>query len=191
MFVKICGITNRADALASIDAGAGALGFIFWPGSPRCVAPDAVAGWIGELPKSVLKVGVFVDEAPEAIEQISAQLGLDIAQLHGQETPDRHPRGVPVWKAMRVTGDRIPAPDYPAEAILLDGPGSGRTFDWTLAKSVTKPLVLAGGLTPENVREAVAVAKPWAVDTSSGVESAPGIKDHARVKMFIKAALNS
>jgi len=191
MFVKICGITNREDALAAVEAGARALGFIFYNRSPRRVTADSLTPWIGEIPPDIWKVGVFVNESPEIIEQIAAQLTLDIAQLHGSETPDQHPRSLRIWRAIRVENDRIAHPDYPAEAILLDGPGSGRTFEWSLAKSVAKPVILAGGLTPENVEEAIAQTNPWGVDTASGVESSPGRKDHARMKMFIKAALRS
>lgn len=191
MFVKICGLTNREDAFAAVDAGAGALGFVFYPPSPRSANPAALAPWFGELPQAVWKVGVFVDESPEEIERIAASLGLDVAQLHGNETPDRHPRNIRVWKAQRINGAGVAAPDYPAEAIVLDGPGSGRIFDWSLAAGVTRPVVLAGGLTPDNVRAAIAKTNPWGVDTASGVEAAPGRKDHAKMKAFIKAALRS
>jgi phosphoribosylanthranilate isomerase len=202
MFVKVCGITNREDAFAAIDAGARAVGFIFHPASPRYVAPEVLAPWIGEIPRDIWKAGVFVDEDPERIEVIGAQLKLDIAQLHGKETPDRHPRALRVWKAFRVEGNGIPDLGYPAEAILLDGPGSGLVFDWKLADRriagarsagenacSTQKVILAGGLTPENVREAVEKANPWGVDACSGIETSPGRKDRARMQMFIKAAL--
>jgi phosphoribosylanthranilate isomerase len=191
MFVKICGITNREDALDAVDAGARALGFVFYQRSPRGVDPANLEPWIGQIPADIWKVGVFVNESPETIEQIGSQLKLDIAQLHGAETPDRHPRGLRVWKAFRVEGDTVPQPDYPAEAILLDGPGSGRTFDWSLTRQILKPLILAGGLTAENVEEAIEKTNPFGVDTASGVESSPGRKDRKRMKMFIKAALRS
>src|SRR4051812_6612528 len=102
MFVKICGITNREDALAAVEAGARALGFIFCPASPRCVTAAELEPWLDEIPSEIWKVGVFVDEAPEQIEQISARLGLDIAQLHGRETPELHPRAIRIWKAFRI-----------------------------------------------------------------------------------------
>lgn len=190
MFVKICGITNREDALAAVEFGAKALGFIFYDRSPRAVKPDALSNWIGEIPAEIWKVGVYVDEAPARIEQVTADLALDIAQLHGSETPELCPRSVRVWKAFRVQAEMTTIPDYPAEALLLDGPGSGRTFDWSLANAVSKPVVLAGGLTPENVQAAIERANPWGVDIASGVEASPGRKDHARMKSFIKAALN-
>jgi len=192
MWVKICGITNREDALAAIEAGARALGFIFYSRSPRHVTPAQLEPWIGQLPRDVWKVGVFVDESPEKIEQIAEQLGLDVAQLHGSETPENYPRGIRIWKAVRITGRAggFACPDS-AEALLLDGPASGITFDWSLAAKISAPVILAGGLNPDNVRDAIerARAHPWGVDVSSGVESSPGRKDHARMKKFIEAAL--
>jgi len=237
MFVKICGITNREDALAAVDAGARALGFIFHPASPRHVTAEQLEPWINEIPAEIWKVGVFVDEAPELIERISAQLGLDIAQLHGSETPDRHPglmvgrtprsaadalvaspgldeaeavndrrvqgnprgpggppheTGLRVWKAFRVKDAETAVPDYPAaEAILIDG----EAYDWSQTSHFTRPLILAGGLDENNVRERIHRAKrsgqPWGVDVASGIESSPGRKDHARMKKFIEAALSS
>jgi phosphoribosylanthranilate isomerase len=193
MFVKICGITDREDALAAVDAGARALGFIFYPPSPRHVTIAQIEPWINEIPAHIWRVGVFVDESPELIEQIAAQLHLDIAQLHGVETPARHPRAIRIWKAFRVSKKQTQIPDYPAEAILIDG----AEYDWTHNSAqdtahFSKPLIMAGGLNPENVRGAIARAatKPWAVDVASGVESSPGRKDHARMKQFIEAALH-
>lgn len=187
MFVKICGITNRQDALAAVDAGARALGFIFCPTSPRNVLPAQLEPWFPEIPPDIWKVGVFADETPERIEQIAAQLSLDIVQLHGRETPDRHPRGLRIWKAFRIPDAEAAVPDYPAEAILIDG----ASYDWSRTAHFTRPLILAGGLTPENVRQAMARAagKLWAVDVASGIEKSPGRKDHARMKQFIEAAL--
>ncbi len=188
MVVKICGITNRDDAMAAVEYGAGALGFIFYPKSPRHATAEMLAPWIGEIPAGVLKVGVFVDEAPDRIEALAAEVGLDVAQLHGAETPAQHPRNLIIWKGMRVRDGILPSTDYPADAILLDGPGNGRTFDWSLAKQLQRPFVLAGGLTPENVREAIEQTNPYGVDIASGIESVPGRKDHTRMKQFIKAA---
>jgi phosphoribosylanthranilate isomerase len=191
MVVKICGITNREDALAAVDAGAGALGFIFYPASPRHITAGQLEPWINEIPADIWKVGVFVDESPDLIERISAQLGLDVAQLHGSETPDRHPHGIRVWKAFRVADAEVPVPDYPAEAILIDG----AAYDWTRTAHFTRPLILAGGLDPDNVGDRIQRARlsmqPWGVDVASGVESSPGRKDHARMKKFIEAALRS
>ncbi len=187
MFVKICGITNREDALAAVDAGARALGFIFYPPSPRHVTVAQVEPWIDEIPADVWKVGVFVDADPAEIEQTGARLRLDVAQLHGAETPDRHPRNLRVWKAFRVKEAQTPVPDYPAEAVLIDG----AAYDWSRTAHFTRPLILAGGLGPGNVRERVrAAGRIWAVDVASGVEKSPGRKDHARMKEFIEAALH-
>ena len=188
MFVKICGITNREDALAAVEAGARALGFIFHPPSPRHVTATRLEPWIGEIPAHIWKVGVFVNEPPELIEQISARLQLHIAQLHGAEIPSQHPRAIRIWKAFRVTTTQMQIPDYPdAEAILIDGPA----YDWSQTTHFTRPLILAGGLNAENVHEVLAriAKKPWAVDVASGVEKSPGRKDHARMKQFIQAAL--
>jgi phosphoribosylanthranilate isomerase len=188
MFVKICGITNREDALAAVDAGARALGFIFYPASPRHITAPQLEDWVNEIPAEIWKVGVFVDESPDLIEEIAARLGLDIAQLHGRETPVQHPRGIRVWKAFRASNALASIPDYPAaEAILIDG----AAYDWTRTAHFTRPLILAGGLDPDNVGDRIRQAKPWAVDVASGVESAPGRKDHARMKKFIEAALCS
>ncbi len=188
MFVKICGITNQQDADAAIDAGAQALGFIFHAQSPRAVTPESVAPWIRRIPPEIWKVGVFVNTPPARIEQIAEALELDIAQLHGTETPADHPKNLRIWKAFRQTA---PTEPYPAEAILLDGMANGQITDWTLASRVTQPFILAGGLTPDNIEEAIEKTNPWGVDTASGVESSPGRKDHARMKQFIKAALRS
>jgi phosphoribosylanthranilate isomerase len=191
MFVKICGITNREDALAAVDAGARALGFIFCAKSPRAVTAAQIETFVNDIPKDIWKVGVFVNESPAKIGEIGASLNLDIAQLHGSETPDRYPRGLRVWKAYRVTDGRIPEPAQSAEAILLDGPSTGATFDWSLSANFPGKLIVAGGLDETNVREAVARAKPWGVDVSSRIETTPGRKDHARMKKFIEAALKS
>ncbi len=125
---------------------------------------------------------------PDEIERIGAQIDLDIAQLHGSETPDRHPRGLRVWKAFRVQDPQATIPDYPdAEAILIDG----IAYDWTRTAHFTRPLILAGGLDENNVRNRIDRARPWAVDVARGIESSPGRKDHARMKKFIEAALHS
>lgn len=191
MFVKICGITNREDALAAVDAGARALGFIFYDKSLRAVTADRIAAFVTDIPKDIWKVGVFVNESPARIEEIAATLHLDIAQLHGAETPDRHPRGLRIWKAFRIAGNHIPDATYPAEALLLDGPATGHTFDWSLSAALTRNVIVAGGLDENNVREAIDRAHPWGVDISSRIESAPGKKDHVRMKKFIEAALRS
>ncbi|MDP9054266.1 MAG: phosphoribosylanthranilate isomerase [Acidobacteriota bacterium] len=186
--IKICGITNREDALAAVHAGARALGFVFYPPSPRSITPDQLAPWVDDIPADIWKVGVFVNESPVAIERIAARLRLDIAQLHGNETPAEHPQSLRVWKAFRATDPKAAFPDYPAaEAILIDG----AAYDWTRTQRFTRPVILAGGLNPENVRDRIAAAKPWGVDVASGIETSPGRKDHARMKNFMQAVLRS
>jgi phosphoribosylanthranilate isomerase len=190
MMVKICGITNREDALAAIDGGAAALGFNFYPPSPRYISPGAAGEIIATLPPAVWKAGVFVDESPEAVLRTARLAGLDIAQLHGHEAPERFPRGVRVWKAIRVRAGQVPeALDWPVEAVLLDGPASGESFDWGRIPHHTVRLILAGGLDAGNVRRAIEQARPWGVDACSRLESAPGRKDHFKMAEFLKAAL--
>jgi phosphoribosylanthranilate isomerase len=197
MMVKICGITNREDALAAIDGGAAALGFNFYPASPRYIAPVEAAAIAAGLPAGIWKVGVFVDESPEAVLRTAMQVGLDIAQLHGGESQDQYPRGMRVWKAVRMLagGSDRPIIGSSAEALLLDGPASGQPFDWRAiqpdAANIGSPtrLILAGGLDAGNVREAVAQVHPWGVDACSRIESSPGRKDHFKMAAFLKAAL--
>jgi len=198
MMVKICGITNREDALAAIDGGATALGFNFYPASPRYIAPDEAAAVAATLPARVWKVGVFVDESPETVLRIAGQVGLDIAQLHGSESPQQYPRGMRVWKAIRMVGQDFSLPTAgPAEAVLVDGPASGRIFDWTRLRRPGRPpqaeglphVILAGGLDAGNVREAIEQVHPWGVDACSQLESSPGRKDRFKMAAFLKAAL--
>ncbi len=193
MMVKICGITNLEDALAAIDGGASALGFNFWPGSPRYVTPQRARAVMGELPAGVWKVGVFVDEAPETVAAVAREVGLDVAQLHGHETGSNFPQGVRVWKAIRIGGhfDRAGLDQYPAEALLLDGMANGVAFDWTLAAGVPRKVIVAGGLDASNVAQAITQARPWGVDACSRLESAPGKKDHVKMAQFLKAALSA
>jgi phosphoribosylanthranilate isomerase len=179
MMIKICGITRREDALNAVEAGASALGFIFYPKSPRYVTPPRAAE-LGEGLET-WKVGVFVDESPAAIEAVMRAAKLDIAQIYGGAIPE-HTR---VWKAFRPA-DAV-SPDG-AEAILLDGPANGISFDWTVARSEEHKIIVAGGLDASNVAEAIRIARPWGVDASSKLESAPGIKDHEKVRAFVKAA---
>lgn len=194
MILKICGITNAADAAAAMDAGATAIGFNFYAGSPRYVDPGRAAA-IPTAP-GVRRVGVFVNEPPERIAEIVRLAGLDVAQLHGDETPAQYPVSLPVWKGVRV-GAGFDFSGYdtcPAEALLLDGPaaerygGSGRSFDWRLAAAAPRPIILAGGLDASTVAEAIALVRPWGVDACSGVESAPGRKDHKKMTDFLQAA---
>ena len=196
MMVKICGITNRGDALAAVEGGASALGFNFHPPSPRYIAPASAQPILAELPPAVLKVGVFVNEPADAVAALAGQIGLDIVQLHG-ESPE-FPAGLRVWRALSVTADfDIASLDaIPAEAFLLDAPagklygGTGRTFNWSLARGARRPVILAGGLDETNVRRAIDEARPWGVDACSRLESSPGRKDRARMAQFLKAALS-
>ena len=182
MMVKVCGITRRQDAEAAVAAGATAIGFVFVPTSPRYVSPETAA----ELGRGldIWKVGVF-DQAPEFVEAAMRVAHLDIAQVYG-ELPDV-PR---IWRAIRVGPTSRPANDN-VEAVLLDGPANGITFDWKQARGVAQKLILAGGLNASNVAEAIRIAQPWGVDASSGLESAPGIKDPEKVRQFVKAALEA
>lgn len=197
--VKICGITSLEDALVAIDAGADALGFVFSPTSPRHVFPEQAASIIRHLPPFVQIVGLFVNEPPEAVNTIADQCGLDIVQLHGDESPgycDSIRRRV--IKAIRVKNitSLEPIRDYRVSACLLDtwSPaahgGTGRTFNWEFAACAaqTSRIILAGGLTPDNVAEAIRRVRPYGVDVSSGVESAPGKKDPNKLALFINAA---
>lgn len=194
MIVKICGITNQQDATAAIEGGATAIGFNFYPRSPRYIAPERAAEIAS--PAGVRRVGVFVDEAPARIEQIARAAALDTAQLHGAETADGYPAALPVWKAVRVGPDFdfVRFHDCPAEALLLDGPagdllgGAGEPFDWKLAAGAPRSIILAGGLDASNVARAIALAHPWGVDACSRLETAPGKKDHRRMTDFLRAA---
>lgn len=193
MIVKICGITNREDALAAVEGGAAALGFNFFPRSPRYISPEDAAPLLETVTSGVWKVGVFVDEPRERVAEMAARLGLDIAQLHGRETPAEYPQGVRVWKAVRVAGE-FKLSDWensPAEALLIDGPASGHTFDWALAAGSAAKIVLAGGLDSDNVKAAIERVRPWGVDVCSRIESAPGRKDHVKMAKFLKAALEA
>jgi phosphoribosylanthranilate isomerase len=192
--LKICGITNQEDASAAIDAGATAIGFNFYPASPRYLAPERAAGI--ESPPGVRRVGVFVNEAPARVEEIARIAALDVAQLHGEETAGCYPRAIAVWKAARVTADFSFAlyRDAPAEALLLDGPagelygGAGKAFDWRRAAESPKAIIVAGGLDASNVARAVELAHPWGVDACSRIESEPGKKDHRKMREFLQAA---
>jgi phosphoribosylanthranilate isomerase len=194
MVVKICGITNAEDAAVAIAGGATAIGFNFWPRSPRYVPPEKAARISSG--EGIRRVGVFVNEAPARIAEIALRARLDVAQLHGDEQPVAYPAGMTVWKAARVRAgfDFSAYDDSPAEALVLDGPagelygGSGRTFDWGLAAAARKRIILAGGLDASNVAQAVAAAHPWGVDACSRIESAPGKKDHRKMSEFLQAA---
>jgi phosphoribosylanthranilate isomerase len=195
MMVKICGITNRDDALAAVEAGASAIGFNFYRDSPRYISPTGAAIIAEKIPANVWKVGVFVDDDAESIARVAVQASLDIAQLHGKADA----RGIPVWRACRLDdplGLNIFLYDETVEALLLDTPsqkqhgGTGQTFDWSRAKGLPKKTIIAGGLDSSNVGRAIEEAQPWGVDACSRLEKSPGIKDHEKLRHFIKAALN-
>ena len=201
VFVKICGLTNEADALAAVAAGADAVGFMFYEASPRYVLPGRVREIVEVLPAGVAKVGVFVNAHPEAVRTAAALCGLDTLQFHGEESPEYCHQFAPlhVWKAMPVkdTTSLFRLTSFETAAWLLDAcvpglrGGTGAKFNWDLAlkaKELGRPIVLAGGLTPGNVAAAVRQVQPWGVDVSSGVESWPGRKDEAKVRAFIAAA---
>lgn len=200
VIIKVCGITVLEDALAAVEGGATAIGFNFYRGSKRYIAPERAAPIAAALPGHVVKAGVFVNEDVAAIEAIARQTGLDVAQLHGEETPAQFPAGLRVWKAFRVAGDfdvrQLDA--FPeAEAFLLDGPagaeygGAGIPFAWGLAAGVTKRILIAGGLDASNVGRAIREAHPWGVDACSRIESSPGRKDRAKMLDFLKAAVKA
>jgi phosphoribosylanthranilate isomerase len=185
MMIKICGITRREDALAAVEAGASALGFIFYPRSPRYVTPSTAAA-LGEGLEA-WKVGVFVDESPAVIEAAMREAKLDIAQVYG----DAILENARIWRAFRPDAEPRAAASgqtLNSEAILLDGPANGISFDWKIARDPDCKIIVAGGLDASNVAEAIRIAKPWGVDASSKLESAPGIKDHDKVRAFVKAA---
>jgi phosphoribosylanthranilate isomerase len=196
--VKICGITNPEDALAAVEAGADALGFVFFLGSPRCISPEQAAVIIRRLPPFVQTVGLFVNEEPATVNLVADRCGLDLVQLHGEETPD-YCTAVRrrIIKAFRVkdassldelSNYRVAAPLLDAWSPSAHG-GTGTTFNWDIAAAAaaSQAIILAGGLTPENVAGAIAAVRPYAVDVSSGVESAPGKKDAGLVSRFIRS----
>ena len=197
--VKICGITRLEDALAAARLGADALGFNFWPGSRRFIAPAEARRIIRALPPLLTTVGVFVDPTHDEAVAAAAISGVQVLQLHGDESPEAcRAFQLPVIKGLRVAGpEALAGLDRFAglAGLLLDAAspgygGSGLTFDWTIARQAAArfPLLLAGGLTPDNVGEAVRAVRPWAVDVASGVESSPGVKDPTQLARFIQRA---
>jgi phosphoribosylanthranilate isomerase len=199
--VKVCGITNPADARVAAEAGADAVGFIFAE-SPRLVVAEEARRISIALPENVLKVGVFVNAPIEEVLRTAAEAGLDMAQLHGDETPETvaavRDGGLPVMKAIRVRNadDLADVERFEADLLLLDAyserarGGTGETFDWGVAKSLKGRgnIVVSGGLAPENVREALDFFEPYGVDASSSLEDAPGKKNEDSVRRFIVAA---
>ncbi len=198
VMVKICGITRSEDAIFASDCGADALGFVFYSNSLRYISPERAYSIIQKLPSSIEKVGVFVNETPDRINSIVESAGLTAVQLHGDELPEfAEAIKVPVIKAIRIRdkNDIKVMAQYSVYSFLLDSftqnyGGSGKRFDWNIAVEAKKfgRIILSGGLTPENVAEAIRIVEPWGVDVSSGVEVKPGVKDREKVREFIKNA---
>ncbi|MDF3854087.1 phosphoribosylanthranilate isomerase [Paracoccus sp. P2] len=206
--VKICGLTEAAGLAAAVEAGARYVGFVFFPKSPRHLAPETAAELAAQVPLGVAKVGLFVDPDDAALDAVLARVPLDLIQLHGTETPARVTEikarsGLPVMKAVGVADpqdlDQLWDYGLVADMLLIDAKppkdaplpgGNGLAFDWRLlaGRQILKPWLLAGGLTPENVAEAIRLTRAPGVDVSSGVESAPGLKDPERIRRFIARA---
>jgi phosphoribosylanthranilate isomerase len=194
MMVKICGITNRDDALAAVEAGASAIGFNFYHDSPRYISPTGASLIAEKIPAHVWKVGVFVNDTPETVARIALQTGLDVAQLHGTAEA----RGIRIWRACRANESLVShIVDEMVEAVLVDTPsddlygGTGESFDWSCVKGRRKNIIIAGGLDASNVLQAIEQAQPWGVDACSRLERSPGLKDHEKMQQFIKAALQT
>ena len=196
--IKICGITRAEDALVAAECGADAIGLVFYPPSPRAVTPEQAAAIVEVLPPFVTAVGLFVDAQADTIRDVLGVVPLGMLQFHGEETPEQclqHHR--PWMKALRVREAQSLAADVDrysgADAILLDSykpgvpGGTGEVFNWSLAAQLDTPIVLAGGLSPDNVGDAITRLSPAAVDVSGGVESAPGVKDPALIQKFCEA----
>ena len=200
VLVKICGLTRLEDGIAAAEAGAEAIGLMLYEKSPRYIGMQKAAELSRALPQFLIRVGVFANASEDFVQRAISECGLNIAQFHGDESPEfclRFP--VMTIKAfpMKDAGSLNALADYHTNAFLLDAydpdklGGTGARFNWDLAiqaHNFGKPIFLAGGLTPENVAEAVDKVRPYAVDVSSGVESAPGIKDHDKIRALIKAA---
>ena len=200
--IKICGITNLEDARAAVASGADAIGFNFYKPSPRYIAPQAAREIIEQLPDHVLMVGVFVSEPLKSVRSVANESGITALQLHGDEPADycrELARDYCVIKTLAVSGEFnvLRAQEYQVDAIMLDTRdnrlrgGTGRSFDWTVAQQVNQlvpKLFLAGGLSPENIEEAIETVRPYAVDACSALEDTPGKKNHERMDAFVKLA---
>ena len=196
MFVKICGVTSEEDALLAVAMGADAVGFVFAP-SPRQVSTQTVYDITRRLPPEILTVGVFRDELPERVFEMASRSGVKAVQLHGRET-SRHVAQLSenvrwIIKAVAAgSPEAARADEYGTDLVLVDAPepGSGRVFDWSLVDAIPGGLrlILAGGLNPDNVGDAIDAVRPWGVDVSSGVESSPGRKDPVKVRQFVARA---
>ena len=196
--IKFCGITRSEDALAAVSLGVDALGFIFAEGSPRLLSLDAAMTMRRRLPPLVSVVTLLRDNSAEQVRRIIAAMQPQLLQFHGEETPEFCAGfGLPYMKAVAMKGLQRPLTEVAREyagaaALLLDGHapgepgGQGRSFDWSSIAGIDKPVVLAGGLRPENVADAIRIARPYAVDVSSGIEAAPGIKDSGKMEAFVR-----
>lgn len=197
--VKICGLTRAEDVRAAVAFGADALGFVFTPRSRRCLDADVAAGLVRHVPAFVSRVGLFMDQEPAEVERILARVPLSLLQFHGLEDGDYcRGFGLPYIKALGMgSAPSLARAEHEyadAAALLLDSHrpgeagGTGQAFDWREIPPLGLPLVLAGGLNPDNVREAVQQVRPWAVDVASGVEDAPGVKNAEKMRNFIREA---
>jgi len=201
--VKICGITRIEDALAAVNAGADAIGLVFYAQSPRCVTIEQAQKIVAAIPPFVSVVGLFINASKAEIETVLSKVRLDILQFHGDETSSECEQiKLPYYKAIRVKADtnllQCAVEFNSAKALLLDAHsesafgGTGQAFDWNLIpKSLTKPVILAGGLTAENVGSAIKRVQPYAVDVSGGVEKSKGVKDAAKIAAFMQAVEQS
>ncbi|HIE11733.1 MAG TPA: phosphoribosylanthranilate isomerase [Kiritimatiellae bacterium] len=200
IFVKICGLASAADVERVAELSPDAMGFVFWSRSPRAVRVSDVAEWVRGLPRSIVRVGVFVDASRRDIERVMHAAGLDVVQLHGNEPPGLC-RSLPfgVWKAVHLKKEEhgFPWREYRVDAFLVDSysagmpGGTGVRSDWDGARRFIRevsplPVILAGGLNPQNVASAITEVRPWGVDVSSGVESGPGRKDIRKVEDFLR-----
>ncbi len=203
MQVKVCGITRLEDALTASDMGVDALGFIFFRTSPRCISMEKAESIIARLPSNVVRVGVFVNEDPAVVTDVIENCSIDMVQLHGDESPE-YARSLSesiVIKAVDIRDDAVleDALDYPAAAILVDARtgdsygGTGRRSNWTAARTIgaRRPVILAGGLGPGTIDDALMKVRPAAVDFNSGVESAPGVKDRKKMALAIDRSRKS
>ena len=197
--IKICGLTRLEDAERAIDLGADALGFVFWPGSPRAVTPERAAAIFLSLPPLPVRVGVFVNASPDDVQRVLDVASVNVVQLHGDERAEEYTSlGRPLIKSVTLDDEHGASVDaVPANVVLLVDAadavrrgGTGRQADWTRAASVAarRRIMLAGGLTAENVGTAISMVRPWGIDVSSGVERAPGLKDNDRLRAFFVRA---
>jgi len=204
MKVKVCGITSYEDAAMAVDQGVDALGFNFFPSSPRFIQPEDADRIIRRLPPFLIAVGLFVNVSrPSQVDETARKAGVQIIQLHGDETPEycRALAGRPLIKAVRIgaAGVAEKLEEYEVRAFVLDARddtlygGTGRSFDWRLVKDIRcpRPVILAGGLRPDNVRDAIRMVRPYGVDVCSGIESAPGKKDPGKLTQFMKEVRNA